>query len=174
MSTFTVAELERRMANMIRIGTIASVDVDAARCRVKLGELITGDLPWLTAHAGETRSWAAPSVGEQVLVFSPFGDIAQGVVLPSLYQQAHAAPSADPAEQLSQFEDGAVTSYNSTTHRLSALLPAAGVVHLVAPDGITIEGDVTVTGDVIANGISLISHVHGGVTPGGATTSGPQ
>lgn len=35
-------------------------------------------------------------------------------------------------------------------------------------------GDITVAGDVVANGISLTSHVHGGVTTGGGTTQGPQ
>ena len=29
-------------------------------------------------------------------------------------------------------------------------------------------------GDVVASGISLTGHVHGGVVSGGSTTSGPQ
>ena len=49
-----------------------------------------------------------------------------------------------------------------------------------------IEGDIKITGDVdttglvtvsedvVAAGISLVTHVHGGVTPGGSTTDGPQ
>lgn len=39
--------------------------------------------------------------------------------------------------------------------------------------GITIHGTVTVTGDVIADGISLKTHKHGGVTTGGGQTGVP-
>ena len=37
----------------------------------------------------------------------------------------------------------------------------------------TITGTLTTTGDVVANGISLDSHVHGGVTTGGGDTGAP-
>lgn len=40
---------------------------------------------------------------------------------------------------------------------------------------VTVEGTVGVTsGDVVADGIQLKGHVHGGVDPGGGTTAGPQ
>lgn len=39
---------------------------------------------------------------------------------------------------------------------------------------ITLNGSLTSTGDVVASGISLMTHVHGGVTGGGSTTSGPE
>jgi hypothetical protein len=54
-----------------------------------------------------------------------------------------------------------------------------GTTTLSCPGGTTINSDVHVNGtvtiseDVIASGISLVSHIHGGVTPGGGTTSGP-
>jgi len=35
-------------------------------------------------------------------------------------------------------------------------------------------GDVAVDGDVVASGISLVSHTHGGVTPGAGSTGVPQ
>ncbi len=44
----------------------------------------------------------------------------------------------------------------------------------VTTGGIKIKGQVEVEGDVTANGISLESHVHGGVTSGGSNTSPPQ
>lgn len=43
-----------------------------------------------------------------------------------------------------------------------------------APNGLIINNDVTVSGDVVASGISLKNHVHGGVTSGGSNTSTPQ
>lgn len=38
----------------------------------------------------------------------------------------------------------------------------------------TITGSIHTTGDVVANGISLDSHVHSGVTTGGGNTGGPH
>lgn len=46
--------------------------------------------------------------------------------------------------------------------------------NLIATSGVNIKGDVTVEGDVIANGISLTKHMHGGVESGGSNTSGPK
>lgn len=51
---------------------------------------------------------------------------------------------------------------------------------LTAPGGLTINADIQLngsmnaTGDVVASGISLNSHVHGGVQSGGSNTSGPR
>ncbi|MBA1443516.1 MAG: phage baseplate assembly protein [Gammaproteobacteria bacterium] len=47
-------------------------------------------------------------------------------------------------------------------------------IEITAPQGLEIIGDVNVTGDVIANGISLVNHTHGGVEPGGGNTGAPQ
>jgi hypothetical protein len=53
-------------------------------------------------------------------------------------------------------------------------LSQSGSITINAPAGLTINNDVTVSGDVVASGISLVSHVHGGVESGGSTTSTPQ
>ena len=49
-----------------------------------------------------------------------------------------------------------------------------GSINIVANGGINITGNVTVNGDVTANGISLINHVHSGVEAGGSNTGKPQ
>ena len=38
----------------------------------------------------------------------------------------------------------------------------------------TVTGTVTVSDDVVAAGISLVKHTHGGVMPGGSVTGAPQ
>ena len=53
-----------------------------------------------------------------------------------------------------------------------------GTTNLVSPQTnitgeIQVNGNINVTGDVVASGISLVNHIHGGVEPGGGTTSGP-
>ena len=52
MDGYHIAELERLLANIIRLGTVAELDEHAARVTVDVGGLITDWLPWLTAHAG--------------------------------------------------------------------------------------------------------------------------
>lgn len=53
-------------------------------------------------------------------------------------------------------------------------LSQSGSVTINAPAGLVINNNVTVSGDVVASGISLVNHVHGGVESGGSTTSAPQ
>ena len=88
-----IPELLRLLHNLIRLGTIAEVDHRAARVRVKTGELLTDWLPWLEGRAGTTRDWDPPTKGEQVILFSPGGDPANGVVLCGLCSNAHPAPA---------------------------------------------------------------------------------
>lgn len=49
-----------------------------------------------------------------------------------------------------------------------------GSITINAPAGLVINNNVTVNGDVVASGISLVNHVHGGVESGGSTTAAPQ
>ena len=48
-----------------------------------------------------------------------------------------------------------------------------GTTLAVSGAGVSITGNVTVTGDVVANGVSLLTHLHGGVDSGSDTTMPP-
>lgn len=61
-----LSEILRLLRKLIRIGTVSAVNLDNGLCRVHTGNLTTGWLHWLTAPAGNTRSWNAPWLGEQV------------------------------------------------------------------------------------------------------------
>lgn len=177
-------ELHRLLSNLLRVGTVAAVDVGAARCRVRIGEITTAALPWLAQRAGEAAAWSAPTVGEQVLVLSPGGDLSLGLVLPGLYQGTHPAPGAEPGLHRFVTGDGAVIEYQESTSTLRATLPGSGRAELVAPGGVSITGDVQISGNVAitgslaatvqveAAGIRLTTHRHGQVA-GGSSTSGP-
>lgn len=187
-----ITELERRQANMLRLGTVAEVDLAAARVRVTIGKVKTAPIPWLTHRAGGDRTWHAPGVGEQVLVLAPCGDYTQGLALPAVYQTAHPAPSASADVHTVVYSDGAVITYDRAAHALSAILPAGATAVLTADGGVTINGPTTINGDVQINGdvgidgeetstgdmtagsISLQNHLHGGVQSGGAKTSKPE
>lgn len=193
----SLAEITRRLDNMIRLGTIAEVDHGdpaqqlPALCRVTSGTITTGWLPWLNLRAGNTRTWNPPTVNEQCLVFSPSGEPTQGIVLLGLDSLGNPAPSNSPAKDLTVYPDGALIEYDHVAHHLRAILPAAGTTTLESLGGITIkgpinhEGDYTQTGnqnvtgtvtvsqDVIAAAVSLVNHRHTGVTAGSTQTGKP-
>lgn len=180
MVAMNITDLLRRLDNLIRLGTIAAVDHQAARCTVTSGGLTVPNLPWLALRAGSSLDWDPPTVGEQCILFSPSGEPAQGVALVGLYSQQRPAPSNSATVRRRTYPDGAVIDYDHASHTLSATLPPGGKAQLTAPGGVTVLGDVTITGqvivskDVVAAGISLVTHKHGGVQTGSGTTAVPK
>lgn len=192
------ADLARRLENLIQLGTVASVDPVAARCTVSAGDLLTAPLPWLVPRAGDARTWWAPSVGEQVVLLSPGGDPARGIVLPAIYADLFPRPAGADKARVAVYPDGAEVSYDPAAHALRATLPAGGTAALTAPGGVTITGDVSITGklhvsddvtldataavagdvtsqgDVKAGTVSLKHHKHTGVSAGGSLSGEPQ
>jgi phage baseplate assembly protein V len=180
-----IAALSRLIENLIRLGTVAEVDHGSlpdkrpARVRVQSGDLLTGWLPWTALRAGTTRDWDPLTVGEQVLVFSPSGQTAQGIAIGGLFSALIPANGDRAGLHRRTYPDGAVVEYDSEAHQLLATLPAGGRVEIIAPGGFKLQGDVdidgllTVTRDVVAAGISLVKHPHGGVQSGNAKTGAP-
>lgn len=115
---FAIAELNRRLANIIRIGLVKEVDYEKARMRVKIGEFLTDWLPWVTTRAGEDRSWFVPDIDEQVIVLSPYGELSLGVVLPAIYQEKYPPPENKKEISSVVFKDGTKLSYNQEKHHL--------------------------------------------------------
>lgn len=114
---FRMTELERRLENVVRIGTIVTPDYAGATATVQIGGNVTAPRPWLTLRAGGDRSWWAPEAGEQVVLFSPSGDLAQAVILPAIYSTAAPAPasSADVSRQV--FADGFIIEHDRAAKR---------------------------------------------------------
>lgn len=155
---FQLTELGRRLANVVRPGTVGEVDGAAARVRVRYGEtVLSAWLPWVTARAGADRSWWAPEVGEQVLILAPSGDLGAGVVLTGVYQRGYPAPEQSPDKHATHYRDGAVIEYDRAAHRLRAVLPEGGTAEITAPDGVTVRGDLMVTGDLDVTGAAEVA-----------------
>lgn len=163
------AEIQRRLANIIRFGTIAEVNHATARARVKSGEILTDFLPFVTMRAGTTKTWSPPTVGEQCIVLAVNGEFTTACVLVGLYTQN--SPSHSPDEHLFEFADGAKIIYNQATGALSvtgiqtASIQAEGQIDIECPTvnihgDLNISGNVTSAGDMNAGGISLQNHVH--------------
>lgn len=95
-------------------------------------------------------------------------DISDAIALPGLFSFSNALQS-DPENVVIKFSGASI-----------ALTPA-GAIEIIAPGGVTITGDLDVSGDIVANevtasGIALSTHVHvgsptaptGAISPTGA------
>jgi len=187
-----LATLARLIENLIRYGTIAAVQMKPPRVQVKTGTLVTAWLPWIALRAGADREWNPPTLDEQVLLFSPSGQLANGVVLTGLFSDQIPANGDREGLRRITYRDGTVIEYDSVAHHLNATLTDGGTTDLVSTGGINlvgnithqgdytqtgnqnITGKVTVTDDVVAADISLVNHLHGSVMPGSGQTGKPQ
>lgn len=181
----TALDPQKLIGDTLRLGTIDTVDLAQATCRVRVGDIVTGDIPWFAARAGATRTWSPPSIGEQVLLICPEGDEEAGLALPGIFSDANPAPSTKDLH-LVLFKDGALISYDPASHELVARLPAGGKLLVNAPAGVSIVGPVSIDGaltctktitadqDVIGGGKSLKDHVHTKVQAGAAVSGPPQ
>lgn len=123
------------MRNMIRTGVIVETDLNAGRCRVKTGGIYTDWLQWLTHRAGRSRTWWAPSVGEQVLILAIGGELDTAFVLPAIFSDDHPAPSASADAWRVEFPDGAVIEYEPETSALS--VSGIKTADIIAAESIT-------------------------------------
>lgn len=179
-----LAQLARLIENLIRFGTVAEVQFQPPRVKIRSGGITTAWLPWLALRAGLDRTWNPPTLNEQVVLLSPSGQLANGVALTGLFSDRHPANGDREGLQRCTYRDGAVLEYDAVEHRLRAVLPAGGTVELVCEGGLKIfgpiehegdythqgdynqtgnqkvEGAVETSGDVTAAGISLVEHHH--------------
>lgn len=184
MSAARIGELERRLANVTRAGTILEADYSKARVRVKMGKNTTAWLPWVSSRAGGDKTWHAPEVGEQVLVLSPAGDLCAGFVIGGVYKQDRPANADAATVSRTTYADGAVVEYDRAAHAYAISIPAGGKATVKAGASSTLEvaADairLTVGGTQLvlsASGIQITSatglNINGAVTQtGGPLTS---
>ncbi|RKR02593.1 phage baseplate assembly protein V [Kushneria sinocarnis] len=188
---YRLTDLERRLHNLLMVGTIAAVDTQTARCRVEVGSITTTWLPWLTQRAGPDRTWWAPEPGEQVLMLSPSGDTAQAIVLPALYRAAHPAPGERVTHHVTEYADGTRIDYDREAGHLTVdcvgdvtirggrtlHIDFGGSITLDASDvtinaPVQVNASVTASGDMVADGVSQVDHIHDGDS--GGKTSPPK
>lgn len=158
-----LSELVRTIPNLIRTGKIAEINTDKVRVRLS-PSLLTTWLQWIALRAGDVIDWCPPSIGEQVIVFSPNGDLTQGKVLAGLFSAESPAPQTSLKIRSIHYPDGAVVLYDFGKHSLSAILPA-GSSALVKADAVTADalqttctGDVTIKGNLLVEGFSALNN----------------
>ncbi len=182
--SYQLSELTRKISNIIRIGQIAKVDYSKAKATVKMGAIETDYLPWITSRAGKTKKWEPLSIGEQVVILAPDGELNRGIILPSLYRNIYPAPQTSENQNTIIFPDGSKIEYDTTTNSLS--LDIKGNLNIVVGGNFnltakqtqisaqtTIEGDLTTTGDVnLSGGGAAIARVGDSVSVDANTHQG--
>ncbi|SDD89943.1 phage baseplate assembly protein V [Sporomusa acidovorans] len=157
------------LKNLVRVGRVSSINPQSATVRVVFEDrqnMVSYDLPVIVRQSLKNKDYFMPDVGEQVVcLFLPNGN-AQGFCLGSFYSSVDVPSVSDSNKRHIRFADGTSLEYDRETHTLT--IQAQGPLNVMA------GGNVNVTGDVIADGISLKTHVHGGVQSGGSTTGKPS
>ena len=133
-----IPEIERRLRNVVRYGRVA--EVDPAKGLVRMIDEGGGEgqdytstwRPWAEVGGG-IRTWRPPTVGQQVVMFSPSGNLADGIVFPAAF--------SDAAPQPSDKGDEIVETIGATTLKMRG-----DAVHLSSPT-IVLDGDVHLGGE---------------------------
>lgn len=159
MDAFSVADIERRLANMIRFGTVEELDEARALARVRCGDLLTDWLSWQTTRAGPDRDWWALEPGEQVILLSPSGELNQAVIVGSINRTLFPAPGNRKTLHRVQYRDGTTKDYDRAASTDTATYPDGTVIQYNATAStytITTASGTKITvnagsGDVTAN-----------------------
>jgi len=141
------------IGDIIRKGVIATIDLASGEATVKVGEVLSPPLPWCEL-SGTISTWCPPSVGEQVILLCMEADIESAVILRGLRTTDNPAP-ATGARAFLKMPDGTTFDYDYEASAFTITL--AGSIKLVAPDGLEIEADVKVTGDLDLTGDTKLS-----------------
>ncbi len=164
-----LADLERRIAASHVVGKVVQVDPAGGRVRLDLGEATGGGRllsPWVryAQTGGALKVHSPPTVGQQMAIASPGGDMAQGVASSVGFSDANPSPSGAGDQNVITF--GAVTI---TLTGSGLTIAAGGTTVEISGAGLAVTG-----GDVTHDGTNIgATHVHPHGDPAGVT-GGPQ
>jgi phage baseplate assembly protein V len=147
MSTQDLGELQRQISQLIRIGTVVEVVAGTDTATVEIGGVVSPPLQWATLRAGPDADWWAPEPGEQVVIFAPYGDPAQAIIMFSLYQDLYAAPSTNTNVRQTNYADGTVVKHDRAAKAYSVSVPAGGSITLQVGSTslVLVDGKATLT-----------------------------
>lgn len=158
-------DLRDRHERMFRPGVVTDYDAKNHLYRQQVGVDEKGNpvkSPWrpYSQHAGALSQHIPLSVGQQMLLISPDGDLEQGIGVPYGWSNANPSPSTDAKTIAGSF--GGV-SWSLT----------GGVLSLKG--GLTVAGDFKASGGVFTHNSKDVGsdHVHSGVQTGGGNTGAP-
>lgn len=103
-----VARLREQVANMIRHGPVTHVDAEKQLLRVRLNP-DTEKEPYLSAwtpylqQAGEYKFHNPPSVGQNITILAPGGNLPESIAIPFTWSDGYPSPSKSPDEHVITF-----------------------------------------------------------------------
>jgi phage baseplate assembly protein V len=187
-----LAELKRLINNIVCFGTISQTKSSAgqALARVKVMDRETDFLPVVSFSNSFKKHFIPVRVGEQVVMFSPFGEASGGFIIRSIFNKSAKEPIlANEHTEVMEYEDGTVITYDTKAKELkinasdkitiickgaTVIADSVDITATTSNTGdVTINGNLTVAGDVSSSGNisdsagNLTTHQHN--TTDGAT-----
>ncbi|MGU9981459.1 phage baseplate assembly protein V [Phreatobacter sp. HK31-P] len=160
-------EMDRRLHGMIRIGKISEVNPQRAQARFSDASVRSTDwLDWQEPGNGHNRTWTAPRVGQEAVMFSPSGEPGQGLLMPGSYNKQNKAPSSNPNEVvLASVGNARVSLLNGTL-----TVKSGGTTFEFGANGFKQTG-----GQMAHDGQNVgKTHTHKNVEPGGGNSGEPN
>ena len=165
MNNLSLAELNRKIENMVRHGIVE--DVKPNLCTVRLSDdLVTDWLQYQVPAAGGVSVHRMPSIGEACTVLSPSGNLEAGRVVFGFASVQYSEPSQAANETVVLFPDGARIVYDHAASHLNisgiatANVTASGSTHITCPQN-TVQGNLNVTGLTTCSGGLTVSGGNG-------------
>ena len=161
MNNLSLAELNRKIENMVRHGVVE--DVKPSLCTVRLSEtLVTDWLQYQVPAAGGVSVHRMPSRGEACTVLSPSGNLEAGRVVFGFASNQYPEPSQAANETVVLFPDGARVVYDHTASHLdisgiaTANITASGTTTILCPNN-NVNGNLNITGLTTCSGGLTVS-----------------
>jgi phage baseplate assembly protein V len=169
---------------LFRVGIVSTQDVTNCRVRVTFpdrNQMQSWWLPIIRQGTQNDKDYWIPDIGEQVVCLMDEHD-EDGAVLGSIFSSADTAPSGATADtRILSPKDGAVFSYNRSTHTLTVSVPSNGTLNLTVNGGnmnlSAPNGDITLVTNSHHKSVNEIvntynSHTH--LDPQGGNTGTPN
>jgi phage baseplate assembly protein V len=169
---------------MFRVGIVQSQDV--ANCRVRVtfpdrNQMQSWWLPIIRQGTQNDKDYWIPDLGEQVVCLMDEHD-EDGAVVGSIFSSADSTPSGATADtRILSPKDGAIFSYNRSTHTLTITIPSNGTLNLTVNGGnvnlSAPNGDITLvtsSHNDSVNGIINTYNSHTHPDPQGGNTGAPN
>lgn len=126
-------DMMRRVAQTVQIGIVKETDYSdekKPRVKVQVGPRVSGWLPFSQGRSGDNSEWNPLDIDEQVMIFSPGGDMKQAVVGFTLPRADRPAPGKNPNQSIRRWKDGSTETHDRAekTHVLE--VPAGGKIVL--------------------------------------------
>jgi phage baseplate assembly protein V len=186
-----LADLEGVVARTFRYGTVTEVDAAKQRFRMQIGEEegVPHKSAWIPygQTGGAMKFHNPPSIGQQMVMVSPYGEARQAFGVPMTFSDQNASPASGGDEHVMTFGQVKVEIRDD---QLKASVGGASIE--ATPDGVTITiggSTLTLTSAKIEAASALVqatgaalkhnaknvgdTHRHEDVTPGPALTGVP-